>query len=84
MPPRPPVKVVGRRLEPEHYRLRDFLTRAAQPHVFYEAGTPEAEAILAEAGAAGAELPVVVEEDHTAHPAATVERPAKPVFSDLT
>jgi thioredoxin reductase (NADPH) len=77
MPPRPPVKVVGRRLEPEHYGLRDFLTRAAQPHVFYEAGTPEAEAILAEAGAAGAELPVVVEEDHTAHPAATVERLAE-------
>ena len=77
MPPRPPVKVVGRRLEPEHYRLRDFLTRAAQPHVFYEAGTPEAEAILAEAGAAGAELPVVVEEDHTAHPAATMERLAE-------
>jgi thioredoxin reductase (NADPH) len=77
MPPRPTVKVVGRRLEPEHYRLRDFLTRAAQPHVFYEAGTPEADAILAEAGVAGAELPVVVEEDHTAHPAATVERLAE-------
>src|SRR5215213_6371972 len=74
MPPRPTVKVVGRRLEPDHYRLRDFLTRAAQPHVFYEAGSPEADAILAEAGANGAELPVVVEEDHTVHPAATVER----------
>jgi len=71
------MKVVGRRLEPEHYRLRDFLTRAAQPHVFYEAGTPEAEAILVEAGAAGAELPVVVEEDRTVHPAATVERLAE-------
>ena len=71
------MKVVGRRLEPEHYRLRDFLTRAAQPHVFYEAGTPEAEAILAEAGAPGAELPVVVEEDRTVHPAATVERLAE-------
>jgi thioredoxin reductase (NADPH) len=77
MPPRPTVKVVGRRLEPEHYRLRDFLTRAAQPHVFYEAGTPEAEAILAEVGAAGAELPVVVEENQTMHPAATVERLAE-------
>jgi thioredoxin reductase (NADPH) len=71
------MMVVGRRLEPEHYRLRDFLTRAAQPHVFYEAGTPEAETILAEAGAAGPELPVVVEEDHTVHPAATVERLAE-------
>ena len=71
------MKVVGRRLEPQHYRLRDFLTRAAQPHVFYEAGTAEADAILAEAGVAGAELPVVVEEDHTVHPAATVERLAE-------
>jgi hypothetical protein len=50
-PPRPTVKVVGRRLDPGDYRLRDFLTRAAQPHEFYEAGTPQAEAVLAEAGA---------------------------------
>jgi len=77
MPPRPTLKIVGRRLDPEHYRLRDFLTRAAQPHEFYEDGTPAADAILAEAGATGAELPVVVEEDHTLHIAATVERLAE-------
>jgi thioredoxin reductase (NADPH) len=67
LPPRPRVKVVGRRLEPEDYRLRDFLTRAAQPHDWYEAGTPAAEALLAEAGAAGARLPVLVDgsEVHT-------------------
>jgi thioredoxin reductase (NADPH) len=53
--------VVGHRLEPEHHRLRDFLTRAAQPHEFYEAGSPQAEAVLAKAGARGAELPVVVD-----------------------
>jgi len=57
------VQVVGRRLEPEHYRLRDFLTRAAQPHDFYEADSPQAEAVLARAGARGAELPVVVDGD---------------------
>ena len=57
------MQVVGRRLEPEHYRLRDFLTRAAQPHDFYEADSPQAEAVLARAGARGAELPVVVDGD---------------------
>jgi thioredoxin reductase (NADPH) len=63
MPPRPTVKVVGRRLDPDDYRLRDFLTRAAQPHEFYEAGTSAADAVLAEAGANGAALPVVVDGD---------------------
>ena len=76
MPPRPTVKVVGRRLDPDDYRLRDFLTRIAQPHEFYEAGTPQAEAVLAEAAAQGAELPVVVEDD-TFHARATVERLAE-------
>jgi thioredoxin reductase (NADPH) len=72
LPPRPTVKVVGRRHEPEDYRLRDFLTRAAQPHEWYEAGTPGAEAVLAEAGASGAELPVVIDGD-TVHSGVTVE-----------
>jgi thioredoxin reductase (NADPH) len=58
---RPTVQLVGRRLEPEDHRLRDLLTRAAQPHEYYEAGTPEADALLAEAGAAGAQLPVVID-----------------------
>jgi thioredoxin reductase (NADPH) len=55
------VHVVGHRLEPEHHRLRDFLTRAAQPHEFYEAGSPQAETVLAKVGARDAELPVVVD-----------------------
>jgi thioredoxin reductase (NADPH) len=76
MPPRPTVKVVGRRRDPEDYRLRDWLTRAAQPHEFYEAGTAQAQAVLAEAGADGAELPVVVDGD-TFHARATVERLAE-------
>ena len=72
MPPRPTVKVVGLRLDPDHYRLRDFLTRAAQPHEFYEAGTPQADAVLAEAGADGAELPVVIDGDMV-HAGASVQ-----------
>jgi len=76
MPPRPTVHVVGRRLEPEDHRLRDFLTRAAQPHEFHEAGSPAAEAVLAKADARDAELPVVVDGD-TVHQGATVERLAE-------
>jgi thioredoxin reductase (NADPH) len=71
-PPRPNVKVVGRRLEPGDYRLRDFLTRAAQPHEWYEAGTPAADALLARSGAEGAALPVVLDGD-TVRPGATIE-----------
>jgi len=76
MPPRPTVHVVGRRLEPEDHRLRDFLTRAAQPHEFHEEGSPAAEAVLAKADARDAELPVVVDGD-TVHQGATVERLAE-------
>jgi thioredoxin reductase (NADPH) len=72
MPPRPTVQVVGRRLDPEDYRLRDFLTRAAQPHEFYEAGSPAADAVLAKAGARDAALPVVVDGD-VVHAGTTVE-----------
>jgi thioredoxin reductase (NADPH) len=66
------VHVVGHRLEPEDHRLRDFLTRAAQPHEFYEAGSPQAEAVLAKAGARGAELPVLVDGD-TVYPGIDVQ-----------
>jgi thioredoxin reductase (NADPH) len=76
MPPRPTVKVVGRRLDPDDYRLRDFLTRAAQPHEFYEAGTPQADAVLAEAGVNDAPLPVLVDGD-TVHTGVSVQRIAE-------
>src|SRR4029079_12966125 len=46
-PVRQDVTVVGRRLEPEDHRLRDFLTRVDQAFAWVEAGTPEAEAVLA-------------------------------------
>jgi thioredoxin reductase (NADPH) len=70
-PVRPTVQVVGRRLAPEDHELRDFLTRAAQPFEFFEAGTPEAEKLLAEEGATGAELPVVIDGDDVT-PATTI------------
>jgi thioredoxin reductase (NADPH) len=57
------VQVVGRSFDPDHFRLRDFLTRIAQPYEFFEAGTPEAEELLATRGLASAELPVVLDGD---------------------
>jgi len=72
-PVRPRVKVVGRRLDPEHWRLRDFLTRTAQPHQWIEAGTPEADALLAELGLPASAIPVLVEQDGTVLTQLTVE-----------
>jgi thioredoxin reductase (NADPH) len=60
-PVRDDVKVIGRRLEPGDHELRDFLTRSAQPHEYYEAGSADADALLAARGLADAELPVVLE-----------------------
>lgn len=71
-PVRPTIQVIGRRLVPEDHELRDFLTRAAQPHDFFEAGTPEADQLLASAGLADAELPVVIDGDNVIT-AATVD-----------
>ncbi len=62
-PVRPTLTVVGLRDDPEHHRLRDMLTRIAQPHVWLEAGTDEANALLRERAPEGAELPVLVEGD---------------------
>src|SRR5688572_5808050 len=73
MPPRPGVRVVGRQPDPESARLRDLLTRAAQPFEWLDAGTDEAVALLKEHGAADAELPVVVDEQ-TIVTGATLER----------
>jgi thioredoxin reductase (NADPH) len=72
-PPRPNVHVVGRRLEPEDHRLRDFLTRTAQPFEWHEAGSPEADQLLARHGLQGAELPALVDDDG-GHAGVTVER----------
>jgi thioredoxin reductase (NADPH) len=60
-PARPTVTVVGHRLEPDHYALRDFLTRIAQPYEWHEATSPDAQQLLAGLGASGAALPVVID-----------------------
>jgi thioredoxin reductase (NADPH) len=70
-PVRAGVQVIGRRLEPGDHELRDFLTRSAQPHEYFEAGSPEAVALLAARGLADPALPVVLEPD-AVHPGATV------------
>jgi thioredoxin reductase (NADPH) len=75
-PVRPTVQVVGVRLDPEHYALRDFLTRIAQPHEWHEHGSSEAEALLDAHGAADAPLPVLVDGDAVIAPA-TVEHLAR-------
>jgi thioredoxin reductase (NADPH) len=74
-PVRQDVTVVGRRLEPEDYRLRDFLTRIAQPYEWLEAGTPEADALLAEHGFGADDLPLLLAGDGPVA-RATVERVA--------
>jgi len=68
-PVRPDVKVVGRRDAPEDHALRDFLTRAAQPFEWLEAGTAPAEALLRAHDAGGAGLPVLVDGDTAIAPA---------------
>jgi thioredoxin reductase (NADPH) len=75
-PPRPAVTVVGRRLAPEDHRLRDFLTRIAQPYEWREADSPEAIESLAARGLVDAELPVVLDGE-VAIPGASVERLAE-------
>ena len=71
-PVRPTLQVVGRRMDAEHYRLRDFLTRTAQPYEWHEAGSAEADLLLSGSGLVDATLPVVVDGDQT-FAGATVE-----------
>ena len=65
--------MIGHRLDPEAYRLRDFLTRVAQPFDWIEAETPDASGVLEARGLAEAVLPVVID-DEEAVDDATVER----------
>ena len=44
-PVRPTVTVLRLRGEPEHYRLRETLTRAAHPHVWIDADSPAGEGL---------------------------------------
>ena len=75
-PARPDVTVIGLQLDAEHHRLRDFLTRGAQPYRWLDAGTPEADALLAERGATDVELPVLLDGD-TLIAGAVLERVAE-------
>jgi thioredoxin reductase (NADPH) len=59
-------------MDADHYRLRDFLTRTAQPYEWHEAGSAEADLLLQQLGLAGASLPVLVDGDRT-YTDATVE-----------
>ena len=59
-------------MDAEHYRLRDFFTRAAQPYEWYEAGTSEAHELLGRLGLQESDLLVVVDGDET-YTNATVE-----------
>jgi thioredoxin reductase (NADPH) len=59
-------------MDAEHYRLRDFLTRTAQPYDWYEAGTPDADRLLEQLGLVDAALPVLVDGDQK-HMSASVE-----------
>jgi thioredoxin reductase (NADPH) len=56
----------------EDYRLRDFLTRTAQPYEWHEAGSAEADLLLDRFGLRDAALPVLVDGDQN-YAAATVE-----------
>jgi thioredoxin reductase (NADPH) len=66
------VQVVGRRLDTGDYRLRDFLTRSAQPHEWLEAGSAGATDLLAGRGLLDSPLPIVIDGERT-FAAATVE-----------
>src|SRR6476661_944649 len=59
-------------MDPQHYRLRDFLTRTAQPYEWHEADSPDADLLLQRLGLVDPELPVLVDGDRT-FTGATVE-----------
>src|SRR5881392_2268742 len=71
-PVRPTVQVVGRRMDADHYRLRDFLTRTAQPYDWHEIGSADADVLLERRGLVDAPLPVLVDGDRV-FAGATVE-----------
>lgn len=62
-PVRPTLTVVGRRMDNDAHRLRDFLTRTAQPYEWYEAGTRQAGELLAAHDATDDDLPLVIDGD---------------------
>ena len=59
-------------MDAEDYRVRDFLTRTAQPYEWHEAGSAEGDLLLENLGLRDATLPVLVDGDRTVT-GATVE-----------
>jgi thioredoxin reductase (NADPH) len=59
-PPFAAMRVVGSRWSPRAHQLRDLLSRAGIPFWFYDEDSAEGRALLAEAGADGTRLPVMV------------------------
>ena len=59
-------------MDAEHYRLRDFLTRSAQPYEWHEAGSADADQLLDKLGLEAAALPVLIDGEQSLQ-AATVE-----------
>jgi hypothetical protein len=76
-PVRPSVQLIGRSLDPGHHRLRDFLTRIAQPYEFFEQGSPDTVRLLAERGLNDVPQPIVIEGEKI-HAGATVRSLARP------
>jgi thioredoxin reductase (NADPH) len=74
-PVRPEVTVIGHRLDPDHHRLRDFLTRTAQPYRWIDASSEEARTLLESLGKVDADLPVLIDEG-TVMTEATIEKVA--------
>jgi thioredoxin reductase (NADPH) len=48
-------------MDAEHYRLRDFLSRTAQPYEWYEAGSTDADLLLEKLGLIDPALPLLVD-----------------------
>jgi len=59
-------------MDADHYRLRDFLTRTAQPYEWHEVGSADADALLERRGLRDATLPVLIDGDQS-YAAATFE-----------
>jgi thioredoxin reductase (NADPH) len=63
-------------MDADHYRVRDFLTRIAQPYEWHEVGTSDADELLAPRGLDESDVLVLVTEDET-HTHVTLDKIAE-------
>jgi len=68
-PIRPTVTVVGRRAGERDHRLRDFLTRTAQPFDWIEADSTVGSDLLSRHGVGESDLPLLIDGDEAIAPA---------------